>query len=286
MFKNPFYTLYFRQGAELCFWLILLNLLLIFPLILGQLLRLRSVFWPFNPQLLNPLLDLTQSGVLILLEVSIPLAFLFAVIITVRRWISQGLYLAWSSVGGAAQTLLIPIFILSIPCVFTLGYCTHKLTPAKIVQARTQAVSLLQNRWRSIIPALIRNQVFSVNKEQHSSGEFLQSTWLFESQMDQGLSTELGNTELGSQFYLFSCDQVDHSCLSAWWTTVDELESSIVLHDLEMFHEQKHLHIEKLKFPRPPLQLDRIHKTFGPPNSLRTAKLKKGNVHHRFIAQA
>ena len=41
----------------------------------------------------------------------------------------------------------------------------------------------------------------------------------------------------------------------------------------------------QLKFHRPPLQLDRIHKTFGPPNSLRTTKLKKGNVHHRFIAQ-
>ena len=159
MFKKNFYTLYFRQGLELCLWFIFLNLLFIIPLILGQFLRLRSVFWPFNPQLLEPLLGLTQSGALILLEVSIPLAFLFAVIITVRRLISRGLYWAWSTVGGSSKTLLLPILTLSLPCILALDYCTHNLTPNKIVKARIQAESLLQSQWRSIVPTLIRNQL-------------------------------------------------------------------------------------------------------------------------------
>ena len=285
MFKKNFYTLYFRQGVELCLWFIFLNLLFIIPLILGQFLRLRSVFWPFNPQILEPLLGLTQSGALILLEVSIPLAFLFAVIITVRRLISRGLYWAWSTVGGSSKTLLLPILTLSLPCVIALDYCAHNLTPKKIVQARIQSESLLQNQWRSVVPNLIRNQLFFANKDNHDPERFMQSTWLFKSETKQDLSKLSDSTVPSLRFYLFSCDHVDHSCLSAWWSNNDELESSMILNDLEIFHEQKHLHVKKLKFQRPPLQLDRIYKTFGPPNSLPTDELKRGNVHHQFIAQ-
>lgn len=286
MSKKIYYSLFVRQSFELCFWFCILNLIFVLPLILGQLLRLRRILWPLNYQLLAPVLSLVQSGTLVLFEITIPLALLFAIIIMVRRWLRQGLYVAWSSLGGSAKLLLIPIILIAFPCVLAMNYCSHNLTPNKLVEASLSAESLMQNRWRALMPTLVREQLITPKSTQKNdfSESSLQSTWLFSSH-DNKKSLSLKNRSNSiSTFHLFSCDQKEQACLSAWWKTDDEQQTSIILRDLELFYQEQYLHIDTFTFPRPHLDLDRIHKTFGPPNSLLTKDL--GNsVHHRFIAE-
>ena len=112
----------------------------------------------------------------------------------------------------------------------------------------------------------------------------LQSTWLFASRdNEKSLSLKTRSNSI-STFHLFSCDQKEEACLSAWWKTDDEQQNTIILRDLELFYQDQYLHIDAFTFPRPPLHLDRVHKTFGPPNSLLTKDLDN-SVHHRFIAE-
>ena len=285
MLKNPITKLYFSQALELFVWFSILNLMLIIPLVIGQLLRLRSLFWPMNQQLLMPLINLTQSGILILLEISIPLSLLSAVFIVVRRWKSQKIYVAWSSLGGSPQALCIPVLMIALPSAALAYHCAHTVTPTMIVKARTQAENLLQTRWRSLIPSLINEQSIFLKPIKMKESKQIKSqtlnnnlavhpTWL--------LTSDSKRTQK-RRFFLYTCDQDSQICLSAWWTDKDEQDSVIILRDLELFSPQGHFHLKSFQLQRPPLQVERIHKTFGPPNSLQTKALNH-SIHHRFIA--
>ena len=86
-----------------------------------------------------------------------------------------------------------------------------------------------------------------------------------------------------ARFTYLGCDHQEGTCLSTWWSETDETTQSVHLQDLNIQSPKAHIILKSFDLSLPPLQLDRIHKTFGPPNSLHNQELDPKSVHHRFI---
>lgn len=306
MFWRLHWTLYWRLSSELIAWFVLFNFMLMIPLVLGQILRLRQLFWPLHSALFESMVHLTLKGTLILLELSIPLALFFSTLLCFRRWRARGLFFAYSLVGGSSRFLFLPVCSFGLLAYVAAYTCAHHLTPQALQQAQNEAQGLFNYRWRSLLPQTLgqlslkpseseaskRDDSFSNDRSLAMKSSAtqnvrsqtlplkpvlnLKSTWLIEAKEEkQSLS-------------FFICEHGSARCVSGWWLSSDESQQHLVLHDLTFSQKKSSLVNLKAEFDsmvmdRPPLQLNRVQQTFGPPNSLNDDQLNLKDVHQLFI---
>jgi lipopolysaccharide export LptBFGC system permease protein LptF len=271
----PFFSarvqLHLKHGFELMRWMTVITLSLVLPLVLGQLLRLRSVIWPINPDMSEALINLFLGGSLILLEAAFPISILIVSILCVRRWRTEGIYFDWCCMGGSPLQLVTPLLSLGLITSISSYYIANQLSPRTIAQLSTQAEDLVQKRWRALIPRALEEAHLPIS---NSEGITIphRSSWLFESHLTEG-----------DVFSYIGCDHQEHTCLSTWWCAEDESAQGVELRDLMIKTPTTQIQMKTFTLSLPPLQLDRVHKTFGPPNSLQNHELNFDLTHHRFI---
>ena len=263
--------LHLKHGFELMRWMTVITLSLVLPLVLGQLLRLRSVIWPINPDMSEALIHLFLGGSLILLEVAFPISVLIVSILCVRRWRANGTYFDWCSMGGSPLQLISPLLLLGLFTSIFSYYIANQLSPQTIAQLSTEAEELVQKRWRALIPRALEKAHLPISNSEGITTPH-RSSWLFESHFTEG-----------DGFSYIGCDHQEHTCLSTWWREEDESAQGVELRDLLIKAPTTQIQMKTFTLSLPPLQLNRVHKTFGPPNSLQNHELNFDLTHHRFI---
>lgn len=263
--------LHLKHSIELVLWLICISGSLTLPLVGGQLLRLRAAIWPISTDMIDQVLSLIWGGSLILLEAAIPISILITSILCLRKWRANGIYFDWCSMGGSPLQLISPVIILAGLCSCFTYYVANHLTPVTITQLGSQAQELVQKRWRTLIPAALQRSQRSASTTTQDLS--LKSSWLFKHQDPQA----------PARFSYLGCDHKESTCLSTWWSETDESAQAVKLHDLNIQSPDAQLTLKTFSLSLPPLQIDRIHKTFGPPNSLQNHQLSIQSIHHRFI---